>query len=167
MADAYGVIRMFLSDDFVGNLDVIQDYLNKYNWSNSGEKWEKESDEGGECLAVNCNSWSGVQYPSVYPEEITGVEVIGIDGEVRILENPTEKDFGEAEDYIWDLVPLKKLAKEIAEGIESGWIELDAFSAEKMRYANNERLRINHDATATRTRIVVGRGYEENLFEAV
>jgi hypothetical protein len=166
MADAYGMMIINQSENIVCNFDELVDSLNSYRWNNCGTEWMKnEILDGRIPILMNCHGYDKVQYPSVFPDELKGVVLKDQDGNERFIEDPTEEEFDDHWDVIYDNVPLGKLAKDISKHIKVGEIEISSVCNEKHRYVQMDRLVIRSNGSAYRRRSVVGNGYNEDIFE--
>jgi hypothetical protein len=166
MADAYGMMILNQSENLVCDIDELIESINCYQWNNSGIQWIKnDDDEGGIPILMNCHGYDKVQYPSVFPDEITGVILEDEDGTERFIENPTEEEFENHSDLISDTVSLEDLAKEISQHIKKGQIEIASTCNEKHRYVRLDRLVIKCDGSAYRSRSLIGGEYSEEFSE--
>lgn len=168
MADAYGMMILNQSKNLICDFDDLIDSLNSYQWNNSGIEWVKnKSIDGGIPILMNCHGYDKVQYPSVFPDELKGVVLKEKDGTERFIENPTEEEFDDHWDLVYDSVPLEKLAKDISKHIKVGQIEISSVCNEKHRYVQMDRLVITSEGTANRRRIRVGSDYNDEFAEEI
>ena len=77
-------------------------------------------------VLMNFPGYSKVQYPSVFPDELKGVNLKNGDGTELFVEDPTQEQYEDSWDVVYGDVPLAKLATDISKHIKVGQIEISS-----------------------------------------
>ena len=166
MADAYGMMVLRQSKDLVCDFDKLIESLNNFEWNNSQVGWKKGEYWGGDTMVhMDCDGYSKVQYPSVFPDEFKGIILKDDDGTERFIENPTKEEFDDHWDLIYEATSIERLARELSKNIQHGEIEISCVSNEKQRYVHMERLIIRSDGSAFRSLTRIGHEYNDEFSE--
>ena len=165
MSDAYGTLILHTSNEFDCDYDGLVSALNKFLWSNSGDNWMKYEEASGTYIDLS-DCWGGIQYPTVFPREITGVVSKDEKGVMGFIENPTDEDIEDAWDLQLDDDPsLERISKQLAQHIHKGHIEISCVANEKAYYSYMEILTIRSDGSASRSRTSSGGGSTDEFKE--
>lgn len=144
MADAYGIIDLNCSKNIDCDFDGLVDYLNCFDWSSPGCKWEKQF-YGDGSFGIGTTRYE-IPYPTVFVEYYDEDE----------------------DDYIE--ISLELLADNISSYITSGYIEIACEGNESNRYTFNQRLKVDSKGNASRVSKAIGKvgwnlAFEEERFD--
>lgn len=166
MSDAYGTLILHTSNEFEGDYDGLVSSLNKFEWSSSRNLWKKYEEASGTYIDLS-DCWGGIQYPTVFPREITGVVSKDEKGVMGFIANPTDEDIEDAWDLKFNDDPsLERISKQLAQHIHKGHIEISCVANEKAHYSYMETLTIRSDGSASRSQTVSRDGTTEEFKEA-
>ena len=157
------------SDDFSGDLFGLSNVLNEFTWSGNDVKWGVFETRWGVHLMPATGQLTHIfAIPTLFPEVIKGVYVEREDGETVFIENPTEKDFDEAHEFVSECATLKELAEKLSPFVKKGSLEFSCWITEVHQGISLERMKICADGSAERSRVVSGAACSyENVMEAV
>lgn len=148
MADAYGMIVLYQSNNAVIDLKGLVKALNSYAWANHDTEWILSN------AGTICINESSLQYPTVFnvlPQLLSGYS------------SNESDELSECDDY----VSLQELTVKLGAHIKSGWIEIAVVANEKCRYVYFERLKVHANGKGLRSYRLVGSSEIEQHIEII
>ena len=165
MADSYGGISLFMSQESKIDHSQLIKKLNSYIWTRSGGMWSLNE---GDKPYISFES-SIVQYPTMFPDKIISLYVEYASGDESSipfdgwdLENV---DYAEPEET--EITTLEELAKDISQAIDQGWIEIACSANQGRHYNYFQSLKIMSDGESTRKYILSGNNGIDDPFETI
>jgi hypothetical protein len=151
MADAYGTFAFTQSDDSIIDGEQLVHDLNRFRWDFSDGQWEWDE----QSKKIFHDEYAA-QYPTVFPEIITEIE-LGLDEDddesaecCKAYDDMLEEDWENVADINYEAVDLIDIKRVLGKHITQGWIEISYSSQQKSHYASIGSIRIEAGGDATR-----------------
>ena len=160
MADAYGIFIFSKSKDCNINAAKLIHKLNSYRWAQDDLEWCSRPDDVN---VIYCDTHCS-QYPTVYPLKIIRTQIELDDGtEVWVDGVPEFCDDDDIVDVETAQVDLDSLCADIAQAIDSGWIEIGLSANMRQRYAYYQSLQIYSNGQGVRTYALTGYQFPQGV----